>query len=151
MAKEKQYIGKMLIAALAAFVIFSVVGGVLCIWFNEAARPAVRTIRNGVAWTKMFAIFFYGGSLFSLAYTYLSTYLGAYKRANKVVNWIINLLLTTFVGIIGAVIFYIVAPSKDLSVSFTASILIFLQGFGIFFIASFFAPKHWGIYNPLVK
>lgn len=144
-------IKNMILAAVVAFLVFALIGGGLCIWFSDAAVPAIRTIRNGASWTKIFVGFFYGGSVVSLLYTILMTYLGGVGKAYHTINWLINVLVTSFIGVILAVIFYIVAPTKDAIVGMAAAIAIFLQGFGIFFIASFFAPNHWGVYNPLKR
>lgn len=149
--KEKMYIEKMIGATITAFVVFAFIGAMLCIWFSNEARPAVRYLRDASMYTTKFAMFFYGGSVFTLAYSLLMEYLGGIGKADEKKHWYINTAVTTLVAIAVAVIFYIYAPTKDTSVSVVASAVIFLQGFLIYFIGSLFAPPHWGVYNPAAK
>lgn len=145
---NKMRIGKMILAAAAAFVVFAVLGGICILWFNGAAKPInTRMFRTAADWSKMFAIFFYGGCAVSFVFTLIMSLLGGKGIAYRRVNCLINLIAETFIGVILAVIFYIVAPTKTAGVSAVAAILIFLQGFGIFFTAQFFAPRHWDAYR----
>ena len=144
--EKKFYIGKMIMAACIVTVLFAVIGGILCVWFSGEARPVdTNVLRSAGDWAKRFAVFFYIGCAFSLIYTILMAFMGENKQS----NWIINMLVTIIAGLALAVLFYIYAPSKDAYINIIASAAIFLQGLCIFFIASFFAPPHWGIYNPL--
>ena len=138
-------IGRMIMWAAIVTVVFAVAGLLLgFMWFSHDARPAIRTIRDAAEWTGKFYIVFFGGCAFSAIYTILMACVGGYKR----IHWIINTIVTIIVGLILAALMYILFPTKDMNISVTASLVIFLQGFGIFFIASLFAPDSW-VYNPL--
>lgn len=138
-------IGKMIVAAAVAAALFAVIGLVIGLfWFSHEARPAVRTIRDAAAWTGKFYLLFFGGCAFSGIFSILMACFGGYKR----VHWVINTIVTTVVGVILAALMYILFPTKDAAISVVASLLIFLEGFGIFFLASLFAPSSW-VYNPL--
>ena len=138
-------IGKMIIAAAVITAVFAVIGLVIGLfWFSQEARPAIRTIRDAGEWTGKFYTLFFVGCGFSGVFSILMACFGGYRR----VNWIINTIITVLAGLILAALMYILFPTKDVNISVVASVLIFLQGFAIFFIASLFAPSSW-VYNPL--
>ena len=151
MAKNKIYIGKMIIIEVIAFVVLALAGVGLCIWFSAEAKPAVRTLRDTVAWTEQFAVFFYSGCAFSLVYSVVVTVLAGVASMNKRVNWIINAVVTTLVAITLAVLFFLITPSKNATCWITAAIAILLQGPIIFIPASYAQPGHWAEYCPFAR
>lgn len=143
-------IGMMVLAAFGAFILFALLGGICILWFNGSAKPInTRLFRTAADWCKMFAMFFYGGCAVSLIFTLIMALLGGKGIAYRRINCVINLIVETFIGLIPTILFYILAPTKTVGISAAAAIIMFLQGFGIFFIAQLFAPKHWDGYRLL--
>lgn len=151
MAKDKMYIGKMIVIELAAFAVLILAGIGLCIWFSDAAKPAVRTLRDTVAWTEQFAAFFYSGCIFSLIYSVAATFMAGKLSMNKRINWCINTVVITLVAIAMSVLFLILTPSKNAACWITAAVAILLQGPIIFIPASCFQPGHWAEYCPFAR
>lgn len=141
-------IGTMVLAAVCAFVLFALIGGVCILVFNGHVKPInTRIFRVAADWCRRFGIFYYSGCLVSLILTIVMAVLGGKGIAYSRTNCIINILTNSFIALCLAVIFYLSAPTKTIGISFAASLVIFLQGFGIFFVAQFFAPKHWNRYS----
>ena len=140
----------MIIYTFVTFIIMSILGGFLCIWFGTEARPAVRWIHDASHWTKWFALFFYLSSIFTFVYSIIAEIIAGNMKTEFSYSfraWLINECILTVIGIIVAVIFFIVIQSKNSTISIVASSAIFLQGFIIYFVGTIPAPSSFGTYH----